>query len=964
MNTTIYAYNNTAELAGILQGITGENLRFVIPSRKDKFFFPLKDSYRELWTWEDIYRNITRQNRQPRRMMLSPPDHLLILRTILDEVLAKFPEKADLLPGMKRTGFLELVSGDIRELMNEAVSTEQLPMNPESDNPSEFLLPEVYSRYVSYLDGYKLLDSAGVYTAAFESLQTNPDWGRDLVIVFTGFLSFTHGQLELVKALQARCRQVIIIKPEANLADFRDVAVQLGQHKHAELSSGRIAELDVSEPDLEPEVIARTLALWSAGEKTDWGEFPGFDGVGLMLADGREEAFAQAFERYGVPCSFMSGIPISRTLPGRVLSSLRDLEARQFPPHDTAMFLTHPCFAGTAFPVMSAYRAGRSGLNDWAEYLAGSDEEIFADALKAVQAVKKFCDVLSRQNTPVKIMGAFRDFLKTPGLWLDKMVKDMDLPEDEDLPELDESLRQTASAIETVEHKALALEELQPDLGSVKDAKFDRDKAYNFLESWCRNTNTRAPVQTANAVRIFTGQPPVLASFPVWIMTGITQKTWSSNIIASPVLGTKDREQLKTREVYLPLPVDKTRQREALFRRLLHTGERLTVLLRPLLDDEGRPVPESPFMQNFKDDAKDNWAITKDNTANMNILLGGDGYIFPEIDAADTLERSVPLIKKKAHSVGAADINELLFCPFLWWQKRQAKIYEAESELASAIDWGNLLHRYWECVWRSYSVDMTADGRTFRRIAAEEWSRLIDPQEGGSYESFRRILHDSRLKRRLNIIAFRAKRLANVQADILDGLHSAGWVHRKILLEEDAHLMAQVNGVTFLGQCDRIEILRNPDGAETAFIADYKTGKGERNEKDAKIDSFWWNTENRAKFTKGLQLSVYAALFKRCDLSGVYILGLESGKVSGTVAPSAEEIFTPYAMSTSNDKSMLNTDILTRINEGAYAMECAARILERGEFLPEYTSDLCRWCSVKSLCRRGEFREEISADDE
>ena len=952
MSTKIYAYNNTSELAGILQGIKGENLRFVIPSRKDKFFFPLRDSYRELWTWEDIYRDITQAETQDRRMMLSPPDHLLILRTILDEVLAKFPEKADSLPGIKRSGFLEVLSGDIRELMNEAVSPEQLPNLPESSSPAEFLLPEVYARYVNYLDGYKLLDSAGIYTAAFEALKANPEWGRELVIVFTGFLSFTHGQLELVEGLQARCRQVIIIKPEANLADFRDAASQLGAHVPAKSSSGKIAELDVSEPELEPEMIARTLALWSAGEKSEWGNFPGFDGIGLMLTEGREESFAQAFERYGIPYAFMSGIPISRTLPGRVLASLRNLEARQFPPYDTAMFLTQPCFAGMAFPVMSAYRSGRAGLKDWAEYLADNEGKIFADALKAIHAVKRFCDALSRQTTPVKVMGAFRDFLKTPGLWLERMAKAAELPE------LDESLRQTASAIETIEHKALSLEELQPDLGSVKDVKFDRDKAYDFLESWCRNTNTRAPVQIANAVRIFTGQPPVLASFPVWIMTGITQKTWSGNITASPVLGTEDRRRLAELDAHLPLPVDKARQREALFRRLLHTGDSLTVLSRPLLDDEGRPVAESPFMQNFKDDAKDNWTITKDKTENLNILLGGDGYIFPEIDAAESVERAVPVITKKANAVGAAEIHELLFCPYLWWQKRQAKIYEQDSELAGAFDWGNLMHKYWECVWRTYREDMTADGTAFMKIAVKEWAKLAEPQDGGDYEPFRRILRDSRLRRKLNSIAFRAKRLANVQAGILDGLHNAGWEHREILLEEDAHLKKEGSGVTFLGQCDRIEILRNPDGATTAFIADYKTGKGERNEKGANIESYWWNTEHREKFYSGLQLSVYAALFDRCDLSGVYILGLESGKISGTITDSAQSIFKPYA------SKEFRKDINSRINDGAYAMECAARILERGEFSPDYKSDLCRFCHIKSLCRRGEFGKYAAADDD
>ena len=68
----------------------------------------------------------------------------------------------------------------------------------------------------------------------------------------------------------------------------------------------------------------------------------------------------------------------------------------------------------------------------------------------------------------------------------------------------------------------------------------------------------------------------------------------------------------------------------------------------------------------------------------------------------------------------------------------------------------------------------------------------------------------------------------------------------------------------FLGQCDRIEIMRTPDGKKIAFIADYKEGIGERSEDSmTKIENYEWNIEHRKKFSCGLQLSVYAALFEQ-----------------------------------------------------------------------------------------------------
>ena len=949
MSLDIYAYNKASELAEILRSINDDNLRYVIPSRKDKFFFPLKDSHHELWTWQDIYDNLTRKAEQNKKATLSPPDHLLILKGILGEVSAGYRKKIDAWPGIDRAGFLEVISQDIRELLNEGVSPSQLVHVPESDNPSEFLLPEVYSRYTDYLTKYGLLDSAQLCTSSLEALAENPDWGKDLVMVFTGFMSFNHSQLALVRALAGRCRRVIVLKPEANLEHLGDASSQLGRDVHAEPSSGRIIALEVSEPGLESELIARNLALWSAGELADWGEFPGFDAIGLTLSQGREDAFAQAFTRYGVPYDFMSGVPISQTLPGKILASLRILNSRQFPSYDTALLLTQPCFAGMRFPVMSAYRAGRSGLKSWREYLSDNEGQVFSDALKSIESIEKFCAVMAANHTPLQIMRAFLAFLKTPGLWLDHVDYTADFPE------FDESTRLTASAIETIEHKVLALNELLPDLGAVQDERFAQDGAYDFLESWCRNTNTRAPIQITNAVRIFTGQPPVLASFPVWIMTGITQKTWSGNLTSSPLLGNEARSKLADLDVKLPTTSEKAQQREALFRRLVHTGESLTLLSRPMLDDEGRPVAESTFMQKFREDMK-SWKIQKarEDAEGISILLGGDGYTFPDVDPEDTQERERPLVIKKADSVGASDIHELLLCPFLWWQKRQAKIYERDSELASAIDWGNMLHKYWECVWRRYREDMTASGDIFMLIARQEWRKLTNSKETPEeYAEFHRLVADSRLRRRLGSIHFRVERLANVQAEILDGLHKAGYVHREILLEEDAHLMAHHDGVTFLGQCDRIEILTDPNGNETAFIADYKTGSGESSEQSTNIASYWWNTDhNKVKFERGLQLSVYAALFGKCDLSGVYILGLESGKVSGTVSKPADEIFEPYALKSGGT-------IQQRINEGNYAMECAVRVLEKGEFSPVYDAKLCQYCKIKSLCRKGEFRGKV-----
>ncbi len=966
-----YSYSSGSEFANIVRDIMragrDDNLRFVVPSRKDKHYWPGHENH-NLWTWQDIYDDIAYDHR---RHVLSPPDHFLILRDILNYAIRHYSEKAALLPGLKRPGFLSVISDDIRELLNEAVRPEQLINNPESDNPSEFLLYDVYSQYLDYLKTNDLLDSAQVYTAAYDEILENQEWGRDLVMVFAGFMSFNHGQLELVRAIVDRCRDTVIIKPEAYMSGFHDAASQFGIKSSPQKSSGRIIIIPSAEPGLEPEIIARTLSLWQSGEWQNGGEFPGFDAVGLMIDEGRQEQFAEALTRYHIPYGFMKGITINQTLPGKILSSLRHLSMRQFPSYDTAIMLTQPCFAGSGFPVMRAYKAGRSGLERWAEYLServnDPEEKLhdaFYSAMLAIEAIGKFCGAMKAGNTPSRIIRAFSEFLNAPGLWLNR--------EDciADFPEFDETRRITASAIQTVDEKVLALSELLPDLGRVGDEKLSGDAAYDFLEDWCKNSHVRAAIQLSNSVRIFMGQPPVLAFFPVWIMSGVTSKSWSPNVQSSPLLGNEERRLLREKGTYLPTTKEDAEQKEALFRRLIQAGESLTIISRPLLDDEGRPVSESPFMQKFVDDMTD-WKCEKLNSEGINILLGSDGYTFPKIDAGNSASsREVPHVSARAYSVAASNIQELLGCPFLWWQKNRAKLYQPDSELVSPAEWGNMLHKYWEFVWKNYRQDMTSSGTHFVSIAKQEWDRLAKADDE-AYSKFSHLLNDGRLKRRLEGVKFRAERLAGVQGQILDALH-AKYEHESILLEDEAQMYTVADGIKFLGQCDRIEILRKHDGSRFALIADYKEGRKKSSSYDEGMDDIsgrTWNTEpERCEFKHGLQLSLYAALFGRnydCTLSGVYILGHEDGCVFGTFGSDTAGIFAglmPY--NSKGEKVIPSTDIEGRKTEGEYAMQCAVRVLKSGDFAPEYSLGPCRYCHIKSLCRKGEFRGEIVDTDD
>ena len=302
-------------------------------------------------------------------------------------------------------------------------------------------------------------------------------------------------------------------------------------------------------------------------------------------------------------------------------------------------------------------------------------------------------------------------------------------------------------------------------------------------------------------------------------------------------------------------------------------------------------------------------------------------------------------------------------CPFLWYQEKIAGLYQQDTDIASQAEWGLMLHKFWERAWRRYRTDFSQD---FWKIVIDEWKILTDSQElHDDYKNYSRLVKDFRLKRKLDGIKFRVERLGKIQSGILESLHGAGYVHERILLEDEAHLRTEIDGINFLGQCDRIEFLKSPDGGKIAFIADYKEGIGERSEDPMnKIESRGWNKENREKFACGLQLSVYAALFERnydIKLCGVYILGLEDGKISGSISDDYPEIFEIFA---SYKSKKFKSSISERADEGEYAMDCAAEILNGEKFAPDYNSDLCKFCKIKSLCRMGEFKGVILSDSD
>jgi hypothetical protein len=955
------------------------------------------ESGTHLWNWEDLFNDLCAFLDVPRLRQIDPPDHRLILSTVVAELLEENRGGSGLLelwPGLARPGFLDILSDDIRELINEAVSVEQLSVTALDDKPTSKVLPWLYERYLLYLRNNRLLDSAQIPLKALELLEsggeTAEDWGRDKLFVFVGFMSFTHGQLALLQKLeQIAHEELVVLKPATELENFQDATRQFQSQNPTHtwedappLTPGVVVSLSVSEHSLEPELVARTLALWQAGtgvlgekEKKDLTPFPGFGAVGISTPAHRMAALEAALRRYRIPYFLARGRSIARTLLGTTLTSLWATWVQGLPPYDTALLLAQPCLGGPGFSIDDAVRAGPRGLQEWEVYLKQATKKTATReetqnakrALKAFKSLTKFCLTLEKGASPSGLLGALHAFLTVPGLWVDALVR---LPESS--PDLDGSLRELAASVEEVEDKHLALRELQPDLGPAGKIVLKGKGAADFLRSWCEDTLVQPSPSLGGAVVLYDGPPPILASHPVWVMTDVTQKDWPGLIRSSPLLDVPEREAMVTVSAYLPSIHDKHMQKEALFRRLLQTGDVLTVTSRSTADEEGRPANATSFMESFFTDMK-LWQQFEAPTVGISGLTPGSGEpYFPAIEVAggEKTERVMPVAqgtRRDAETlrVPVSGLYDLLDCPLRYWLKRNARLKERDTRLFSEATAGLLTHKIWEAVWRNRQET----GEPLPLLVAEEWRRALslgahgvlgglgvhEPHgpHGTDYSAFEVLLKDRRLERHRKNMEFYLQRLSRTQQAILDRLAACGLTHRSVAAETEL-TPYRVEGVTFTGRCDRVETF--DDGS--VVIVDYKWGRSASYEKGlANLDSRRHFAPREGvlqheSFKCGLQLSAYALMYAagrpESRVAGVGFLGHKDGGLAGTFA-------TPVAGCYLPDKKT-SASLKAREEEALAAMGVAAALLKSQRYEPCYVAESCRYCDVKGVCRKGELR--------
>lgn len=977
----IIPYRKVSELNVLLQEYLYDNARFVVPSRRDRDWWRTRLGVREfgldadrmanLWNWEDLYNDLCEFLDRPRLRQIDPPDHRLILAHIVEAFLKEESDLVKEWPGLARPGFIDILSDDIRELINEDVSVEQLEF-ASAEKSTSTILPRLYRRYLDYLAANRLMDSAQIPQKAEELFGVAGEaWGESLTFVFVGFMSFTHSQLKLVRALEEMCPETVVFKPEAELKDFQDATGQFEFGKTwedpAPLSTGRIVSLGVADFALEPEAVARELALWQAGKgflsTLSDNLFPGFGAIGMTVPPQREAAMETALRRYHIPCFPARGRSIGRTLLGTCLSPVWSAWIQGLETAETALLLSQPCLAGeTFFSVDEAVMAGPRGVKGWESYLERREKSASREAKKharhtskAFKAMVRFCRALEKGAAPAGIFAALHAFLTVPGLWLDALAS-MPLTS----PDLDESLRELASSIAEVDAKRLALRELQPDLGVAGDIALKGKEAVDFLRGWCEDTLVRPAPPVTGAIALHTGPPPILASWPVWIMLDVTQKNWPGVQHTSPLLGAEARERMRDASAWLPSAHDKRVQKEALFRRLMQTGENLTLVSYSATDEEGRPAGGTPLLKPFVADMK-LWELIVPPVVELENLLPAEGgvcFSLIEIPLAERAERGMPILhsgEQPQRRLPVSDLYELLDCPFRWWLRRNARLKERPSGLMNSAEAGQLTHKIWENVWKR----KMKENLSLPTLAAEEWTNALTKKE--DYSEFGHLLTDWRLARHLKNLDFYISRLATFQQDILERLAMSKLEH-SMLYTEELELSLEMDGVSFTGRCDRTEVFNE----RFAVIVDYKLGRSssyERKFPDLALRRYLPPelVQEREAFRYGLQLSAYALMYKSRfpdqTIAGVGFLGHKDGGLAGTFQSPVAACYLP-------DKKTASLE--ERIAEAETAMRCAASVLKSGRYEPCYLAESCRYCDMKGICRKGELRGEalVNAEDD
>lgn len=944
---TYYNISEKEERLSRLYEDGGNKIVFIVPSGLDKdailHLISRKGSFfgarPKIWTWSDLYNEVSQMSQVRLKRVIDPPDHDLIISCILKRFLEEDGDlRKDLPEGVFHRGFSEVLGNNIRELLREDITPEDLSERLfEEDGPPEatpgYILLRLYSDYLEYLKENSIADSAQMAALIRENLcsEASIEAVSDLTFVLVGFLTFTGSQLKLVKKLQEVAKTIFML-PETGLDSLHDSIVQVGaEYRDRPQWHSKIFELKAGDYQLQFDAIARETALWAHGRGalSALGAINDFGDIGIMVTTQHLSLIENSFQRYKIPFNVQARGTVADTLMGELPKRIWNAFVSGWESESTAFLLASPLLRSPGFDLASSLSAFPEGSRAWRTLLKGKPLDVFIN-------LEKLCIELLAGGTPPEILKKWLGFIK--GLDLQNVLGDLV----EDTPSLDEILKDTSSSVKELEKKIEILEDISKDIGPASKVVMEGLEAVSYIVEWGKSATLPIRLPQSRSLTVYSGIPPVLTTHRYWIMTDVDYNTWPGKLRESPLFDNESKNRFNSNISFddgaggnyphIPELHEEREQKEALFRRLIATSLGGTILSRSLTDQSGRPIGGSQFIDPIFMPQKGPgiWERVGSIEYKPSDVIPSDGSLWfcgAEIPlSAEKRERgdfprrgdgSAPDVL----TVSLSNIDEWKECPYRYWCRNNLKLKDHDRELFDPLRAGSLLHAVWERSWREY----LSSPRSFTLLSKKEWKKA-------SLDYYPELLTDPRLERHADNLM---KQMRSV-AELLDKIEISGGLKKRTRTELEYKLPEyEIDGVIFRGRADRVDFF--DDGF---VVIDYKSNRSNdhRNE---------------------LQLAAYSLIISK--ISGAKPLGY--GWIGHRDAS-----FYGYFASDELRESYLSSKPRKRIEDfldlAESTMKEMAVSIKINIFPAKYDSSMCRFCEFFVICRKREGYREDPEDEE
>lgn len=937
---------------------TEKSIAFIVPGSADREWLKdilLKDfafgsELFRIWRWDELYREILlSQDDVSGLVQIDPPDHWLILHHLVSSLIKT---EEGLLPGVRQSGFVDILGRTVRELIREdlgpaSIRASLFPDGEGDKNDPGWVLCDLYEKYQSSLDEGKLMDSAAI-SAQTENLlslaESGFEWLRRWHIVFVGFYSFTHSQLRLVRSMVDMGVATSLFTPLAGLAGEYSALSQLQGGSVESIASGPLNMVRMTGGTVrqEIEVLARYLILWSRGEDflCGHGNFPGWENIGAGISSQAMSLVTEVFSRYRIPFNYMEGRNVSETSLWEAMRRIWDCYRDGWQPEPVAELLSLPWFDGDV-DERDLLKAAPRGLKSWRGYLASREGRV--KTAEALERCVAFAELIARGGAAEGLLRGVISLVTAEPDWrivLSRMV--------DNRPDLDVMVLETGSALQEVDRKIKRIEEVERDIGEAGQKVLKGGDALTFLSVWAESATIWPGASRDGCLSLYVGTPPVLTRHKVWVMTDCTARSWPGKLAESPLLEDARKEKLHELDLkgdhldrtHLPLLSEKRRQREVLFRRLLACGDELVIMTSSTMDGAGKVLPESPFIEKALEDG---WIVEVDRIDRTPGQLLPN-WFEPVIEPVEVHEPPQGVVSKRSErilsdkpvhdgsspTVRLSSIDEFASCPYRFKCSQILRLSPPDQPGFNPRLSGTACHEVWRAAWQGY---MDGSGSLTEMVKAN-WEPVLE-------ECYRDLLKDRDLARRRDLVYDNMVQTALY----LQGLDDGGLRNNR----ERSYLELSlppltIGGVSFSGIADRVDLMK--DGS--VIVWDYKSSLS-------------------SNYRNSLQLACYAILmnsglddmaFDMTYTAGYGFIGQSDRAIAGV----AVDILRPLMGLSTRSRTSLDD----RIDKADFLLNQVSKAFSEGRFDPNYDGPACRGCPYSGLCRISElhYREEDEDDKE